>query len=104
MIFLVVSMDEIYTRIWSLAKPLYEEGRPMDVEHIEWMMESALLVCEKEKKKNIDDSLLLPLVILHDVGYSEAPEGNPFDLDIRRAHMRDGEKIAREIFSALSLG
>ncbi|VVB73770.1 Uncharacterised protein [uncultured archaeon] len=84
-------MNTIYRKIWDLAKPYYEKGRPMDIAHIEWMMKDAMLVCRKEK---IDDSLLLPLVILHDVGYSAVPKGNPFNLDLRKAHMEAGARIA----------
>ena len=56
-------MKEIYQKIWKLAKPYYEKGRPMDVDHIEWMMKDALIVCEKEK---LNDEILLPLVIFLD--------------------------------------
>jgi hypothetical protein len=66
----------------------------MDIDHIEWMMKDALIVCKKEE---LDDSILLPLVILHDVGYAKVPKSNPFNLTLRRAHMAEGAKIAREI-------
>jgi len=92
-------MKEIYNKIWKFAKPYYEMGRPMDIDHIKWMIQDALLVCEKE---GIDDSLLLPLVILHDVGYAEFPKGNPFKLDIRKKHMKAGAKIAKQILEKLN--
>ena len=92
-------MKKIYQQIWKLAKPYYKKGRPMDIDHIEWMMKDALFVCEKE---NIDDSLLLPLVILHDVGYAEVPKDNPFNLDLRKAHMKAGKKIAKEILEKVN--
>lgn len=92
-------MKEIYKKIWNLAKPYYKRGRPMDIDHVEWMMQDALLVCEKEK---IDDEILLPLVILHDVGYAEAPKDNPFKLNARKAHMAEGEKIARQILESIN--
>lgn len=92
-------MDKIYSQIWKLAKPYYKIGRSMDIDHIEWMMKDALLVCEKER---LDDSLLLPLVILHDVGYSKAPKKNPWGLDMRKIHMREGEIITRKILTELN--
>ena len=92
-------MKKIYQQIWKLAKPYYKKGRPMDIDHIEWMMKDALFVCEKE---NIDDSLLLPLVILHDVGYAEVPKDNPYNLDLRKAHMKAGKKIAKEILEKVN--
>ena len=92
-------MNQIYEDIWKLAKSYYEKGRPMDIDHIEWMMKDAFLVCQKE---NLDDSLLLPLVILHDVGYAEVPKDNPFKLNLRKAHMEAGAKIARHILEKLN--
>lgn len=92
-------MKEIYKKMWELAKPHYQKGRPMDIDHIEWMMKDALFVCKKEK---IDDSLLIPLVILHDVGYSKVPKGNPFRLDLKTSHMKAGAKIAKEILQKLN--
>ena len=92
-------MKEIYEKIWKLAKPYYERGRPMDIDHIEWMMQDALLVCEKE---SVDDTLLLPLVILHDVGYAEVPKGNSFNLNLRKAHMAAGGKIAKKILESVN--
>src|SRR3989338_850820 len=87
-------MKVIYSKIWQLAKPYYEKGRPMDIDHIQWMMKEAQYVCEQEK---LDDSLLLPLVILHDIGYAKVPKNNPFNLNIRKAHMESGSKIAKSI-------
>lgn len=92
-------MKQIYLQIWNLAKPYYEKGRPMDINHIEWMMKEAEIVCRKE---GIDDSLLLPLVILHDMGYSEIPKGDYFKIDVRKAHMKTGAEIARKILVNLN--
>lgn len=80
------------------GKAILPKGRPMDIDHIEWMMKDALIVCKKE---NIDAALLLPLVILHDVGYSKTPKDNPFKLDLRKAHMEAGAEIAKEILKKL---
>ncbi|MDD5567031.1 MAG: hypothetical protein PHH01_02440 [Patescibacteria group bacterium] len=87
-------IDEIYKKIWEMAKPYYEKGRPMDIEHVDWLIKEAMIVCEKE---DIDISLLMPLVILHDVGYAKVPQENPFKLNIRQLHMDEGAKIAKQI-------
>jgi hypothetical protein len=92
-------MKEIYNEIWRLAKPYYEKGRPMDIDHIEWMIRDSSFVCKKE---GIDDSLLLPLVILHDVGYAEVSKDNPFKLDLRKAHMKAGASITKRILEELN--
>ena len=92
-------MKSVYSRIWSLSKPYYQRGRKTDVAHILWMMDIALFVCEKEK---LDDTLLIPLVILHDVGYSKIKKGNPFNIDIRKAHMAEGTKLSEEILKSVA--
>jgi hypothetical protein len=92
-------MKQIYQQLWELAKPYYEQGRPMDIDHITWMMEEALKVCEKE---DIDDSLLMPLVILHDVGYSQVPKDNPTKINLRKDHMKAGAIIAKEILEKVN--
>ena len=91
-------MKEIYTEIWKLARPYYKKGRPMDIDHIEWMMNDTIFVCKQE---NLDDSLLLPLVILHDVGYAEVPKDNPFKLSLREEHMKAGAIIAKRILDKI---
>ena len=88
-------MKQIYQKIWELARPYYEKSRPMDIDHVEWMMQAAETVCENE---NVDDSLLLPLVILHDVGYAETGPVY-FDKNLKQAHMDAGAKMARRILA-----
>ncbi len=92
------TMRQVYEKIWVKARPFYEKGRPMDIDHIGWMMEEADRLCEEEC---LEDRILLPLVILHDVGYARVPKDNPFNMDIRRAHMEEGAKIAKEILDAV---
>lgn len=91
-------MEDIYTRIWNLAKPYYQRSRPMDVAHIVWMMDAGLGVCNCEE---LDDTLLMPLIILHDVGYSAVSQGNVFNQSIRKAHMVEGARIAQTILEAV---
>lgn len=94
-------MDAVYTKIWEAAKPYYERGRPMDVAHIEWFMRVASEICEKE---GLDASLLLPLAILHDVGYSEIQNVQKADYyaqNIRLEHMRIGKAIAEKILRSI---
>ncbi len=92
-------MKKVYSKIRELAKPYYKKGRSMDLEHVEWMITEALTVCKKE---GLDDSLLIPLVILHDVGYANIPKSNPFNLDVREVHMVEGAKITKKILEKLN--
>lgn len=91
-------MKNIYKQIWFKAKPYYLKGRPMDIDHIEWMMKIASMICRKE---NIDDTLMIPLAILHDIGYSKVNKNNYFKLGTRKAHMKAGAKIAEKILITL---
>ena len=96
-------MKKIYQEIWDLAKPYYKKGRPMDLGHIEWMMRRVEEICNIEK--DLDESILMPLAILHDVGYSEIKDpinSNYYDIDIRKAHMQSGATIAGKILNKVS--
>jgi hypothetical protein len=95
-----IEIPNEYLPIWQAARPYYERGRSMDINHIEWMMPTALSVCAHEPQ--VDQSLLLPTVILHDVGYAEVEHDNYYHLDTRRAHMARGADIARTILTELA--
>lgn len=91
-------MDKIYLKIWELAKPYYKQGRSYDISHIEWMVREADRIADLEK---LDKKLLLPIVILHDVGYSLLGQNNP-DIKDRKTkiiHMKEGAKIAGKILA-----
>lgn len=89
-------MDQIYLKIWQLAKPYYEKGRVYDIDQINWMMPEADRIADIEK---LDKKLLLPIVILHDVGWSKIKKYNPNikDKETKKIHMKEGAKIAHEI-------
>jgi hypothetical protein len=92
-----LSMKDIYKKIWGLAKSYYKKGRPMDIAHIEWFMKEAKRI---SKIECLDDTILIPFAILHDVGYSEIQNVkniNYYDTDIRKAHMAAGKVIAVKI-------
>lgn len=90
-------MKAIYQQLWQLAKPYYEKGRQYDVPHIEWMMGHAVRIAKQEK---VNEKLLLPICILHDVGYGVVTqEKNPGikNQEIKKAHMIAGAKIADQL-------
>jgi hypothetical protein len=86
-------MEKTYKNIWKLAKPYYKKGRPMDIAHISWMMLEIEKVCKLEK---LDDTIVIPLVILHDVGYGIS-EQTYFEKNKKEAHMVAGAKLAKSI-------
>ena len=81
-----------------MAKPYYAKGRPFDIKHVEILLKDALTVCEKEK---IDKSLLLPLVILHDIGYG-LTQPVYLEKDLKKEHMIVGAKLAEEILEKVN--
>ena len=93
-------MKKVYKDIWLLAKPFYEKGRVYDAPHIEWMMKEVERISAIEE---VDEDLLMPLCILHDVGYSTISEDNPHikDSNSKKMHMEAGKHIARKILEEL---
>ena len=69
----------------------------MDVDHVRWMYST---LCGMLPKTGVKTDIVAPLVILHDIGYSILSAQNPFDLEIRRAHMTVGAAIAAPLMSA----
>ncbi len=94
-------MKKIFQQIWELAKPFYQEGRSYDIEQIEWMVLQAERLSRSLK---IEEKILLPLVILHDVGYYQIKEKNPNikDVKTKKGHMKKGSQIAKKILTQVN--
>ena len=93
-------MEKIYQQILKEALPYYEKGRNGDVEHIKWLVK---VVPKYVDESEIDFSLLIPVIILHDVGYAKVPEKNdPYNLDNRKLHSEEGAKITEKILRKLN--
>jgi len=95
-------MKPVYKKIWDEAKQYYEKSRPMDIAHIEWMIKVVEEVCKQEI---LDETILMPLAILHDVGYAmliNPATANYYDKDVRRAHMKAGAEIAEAILKKIN--
>lgn len=91
-------MKIIYKKILEKALPYYEKGRKGDVEHVKWLFNTI----PKFVDETMDIETLIPVVLLHDVGYSKVQKGsNPFDLNIRKLHSEEGAKIAVKILEEL---
>lgn len=89
-------MDEVYEKIWKLAKPYYKKGRAYDIDQIEWMLRIGEPIAEEI---GADKRILLPLIILHDIGYSAVNQSNPDikDKSTKIIHMKAGAEIAEKI-------
>lgn len=94
-------MKRIFLKILELARPYYEEGRSYDLPQIDWMVRVGVDIAEKE---GMNEDLLLPIIILHDVGYSRVNNKNPNikDKEIKKEHMIKGAEIARQILDEIN--
>lgn len=98
---IIINMEDIYGKILELARPYYEKGRVYDLDQIDWMIKQVDLLAGKLE---LDRAILMPLVILHDVGYAFVNERNP-DIksqEIKRIHLREGAKVAEEILKQVN--
>ena len=91
----------VYTKILDLARP-YLDTRCNDIHTaIAFQLARQLLECYPDA----DESVVLPAVILHDVGWKMIPEDkqltafgpNMADPELRRRHEQEGARIARGI-------
>jgi len=93
-------MREIHKKIYELAKP-YLNTRKNDI-HIEISLDYALKLLEKEAG---DSDVVIPAVILHDLGWWQVPEElqlrafgpKATDKKLNRLHETEGVSIASEI-------
>ena len=65
------------------------------------MMDQVENVCEEE---DFDIGVLMPIAILHDIGYSEVGKVNPSvkDQNIKKLHMEKGAEISQKLLMQLN--
>jgi HD superfamily phosphodiesterase len=93
-------MKEVYAKIWELAKP-HLDTRKNDI-HTELATQYAFRLLKGEGG---DEEIVVPAIILHDVGWKSVPEelhlkafGPKATMpEINRVHEVEGVKIAKEI-------
>ncbi len=96
-------MKEVYEKIWQLALP-YQDQRE-DSGHAETSLKYALELVELEKA---DEDVVIPAIILHDVGWSQLPEkrrmkifspeaSNEERREVQYEHQIEGVKLALKI-------
>jgi hypothetical protein len=95
-----------YDPIWRAALP-YLRARKNDI-HVPLSYGYAARLCAEHPAA--DPDVVLPGIILHDVGWAVIDERaifeqgfgpNMMESDVRRLHEREGVRIARELLSAL---
>lgn len=98
-------MDEMLSKIFELAAPFLDTRGNDD--HIRISYECAVRLLQAEGG---DPNVVLPAIILHDVGWKSIPEDLQItaygpgerDLDLNRVHEREGARIAAEILEQVN--
>lgn len=102
-------LTEFERELLELVMPRYTQGcRWYDPFHIPY---SALFLINLCQKENLDRSVLLPALLLHDVGYSVLTAGKNenaekvkigiVSVEDRAAHMKAGVQITAKLFAEL---
>jgi HD superfamily phosphodiesterase len=97
-------MKEVYAKIWELAKP-HLDTRKNDI-HTELAIQYTFRLLKEEGG---DEEIVVPAIILHDVGWKSVPEelhlkafGPKATMpEINRVHEVEGVKIAKEILEKI---
>jgi hypothetical protein len=91
-------MNEIYKKVLEKALPYYKKA-DRGTKHVIWLFKT---IPKFIKESEIDFDILILLAILHDVGYANVPKGsNPYKLNIRKLHSKEGAEIAEKILKNL---
>jgi HD superfamily phosphodiesterase len=85
------SMKEIFNQIWELALP-YQDKRE-DIGHAETSLKYA---CKLATLENGNEDVIIPAIILHDVGWSQLPEERRLTIFDREAREEDRREIQFE--------
>jgi len=93
-------MEEIYERIWELARPLLNTRH--NQQHTEIAYHAAVRLLESEEG---DEAIVIPAIILHDVGWIKVPEELQLtafgpkakNKELNRVHEVEGVKLARKV-------
>ena len=100
-------MATMYDRIYAAAEP-YWHTRSNDIHVPESYVLAQLLL---HHYAEADEEIVLPAILLHDIGYMGIPEETQmqglagsalgWDADITRIHEREGARLAGEILTSL---
>lgn len=101
-------MKEIFEKIWELALP-YQDRRN-DKGHAQTVLDYAF---ELLKIENADEDIVIPAVILHDIGWSQLPKEERLSIfgdrlkkedkiKVQKKHEEFGVKLAKEILGQVN--
>jgi HD superfamily phosphodiesterase len=100
----ITAIKPIYQEVFEKAKPFLRTRK--NLIHTKIALRYALKLLKSEKG---DEGVVLPAIILHDVGWSAIPENlhltafgpNPSNPKLTRVHELEGAKIAKTILGKL---
>jgi len=105
-------MKTEFKKIWILAIPFLQKCRPGDLIHTVVAMRHLEEIIQAEGK-DIDEDILIPTIILHDIGWSKCPEElvKNFFTNVKKAdtkeelriqHMEAGASLSRKVLEKLN--
>lgn len=92
-------LERKYKEIWDLAKPYLAKCRLWDLWHTQISISFLYQIMKQEGKEELEN-ILVPAIILHDIGWSTIGEEKNISWQrkkMRVKHMKAGAKIAKEI-------
>ncbi len=100
-----MAIKPIYQKIFEKAKPFLRTRKNLIHTQIAWRYALKLL-----KKEKANEAIVLPAILLHDVGWKCVPEHlhltafgpNPTNPELTKVHEIEGAKIARKILNDLN--
>ena len=100
----ILRLNPVYQKIYKRAKPFLQTRK--NVIHTQIALRYALKLLKEERG---DDKIVLPGILLHDVGWKALPEPlqltafgpNPSNPNLTRLHEREGARIAKSILEKL---
>jgi len=111
-----MELDSRFQKLWDIAKQYLRKGRKVDLPHTRVSLDFALRLLEQEGGQK---RVVVPAVILHDIGYSAIQEANlyqkttyfgvykrgeeagAYSVKLKQRHMHEGAKLARSILNSL---
>lgn len=105
-----------FMEIWDIAKDYLKRGREQDLQHTRVCVDFAFRLLREEGG---DKEIVIPAIILHDIGYSVIKEDNlylkstyysiykkrkerdSYSSELKKRHMIEGARIAEDRYTAI---
>jgi len=112
----IMDLEVKFRKLWDISKEYLKQGREVDLPHTRVSVDFGLRLINEEGG---DKDIIVPAIILHDIGYSVMDEENlyqrttyvlrpkekkttgTFSKRLKEMHMVEGAKLAKKILRSL---